>query len=230
MSQDSRTDIWKMFNAISPTYDKVNRLLSLGQDRRWRKTVARHLPLRLHLEVLDLATGTGDQILALLDAGASIRRAVGLDLADEMLAIARTKCAAKPQVEFIHGDAQALPFPESSFDAITFSFGIRNVLDPVQALREMHRVLKPGGRALVLEFSTPNRWIRPFVLLYLRRILPWLGGLVSGRPQAYAYLNRTIESFASGEEFLAWMRAAQFVNPTCVKLNLGSVSLYVGQK
>ena len=216
-----------MFNQISATYDRVNRILSLGQDRRWRKQVAKHLPLRPHLQILDLATGTGDQLAALMSAGLSIHRMVGLDLADKMLAIARSKL---PKAEFIHGDAEKIPFPNAEFDAITISFGIRNVENPLAALREMHRALKPRGRALILEFSMPPPWIRPFFLFYLRKVLPYLGGLLSRNFPAYRYLNQTIESFPSGPAFIQLMRQAGFASVTTRPMNLGSVTLYVGEK
>jgi demethylmenaquinone methyltransferase/2-methoxy-6-polyprenyl-1,4-benzoquinol methylase len=227
---DPRTHVWKMFDQISSTYDRVNRIVSLGQDERWRKSVARHLPLKVHLEVLDLATGTGDQIGALLKENHSIHRAIGIDLADEMLALARKKFASRKGIEFIHADAQHLPFKDASFDAATFSFGIRNVEEPLKALQEMRRVLKPKGRALILEFSMPNRWIRPFFLAYLRTILPFLGGLFSKHKQAYQYLNRTVETFPSGELFCSWMRESGFKSVQRKTMNFGSVTLYIGEK
>lgn len=218
-----------MFNKISPTYDQVNRILSFGRDIAWRKAVARHLPLRLHLQVLDLATGTGDQLAALFQKGASIHRAIGMDVAEEMLNIGRKKLASHP-VELLVGDAQKIPFADNRFDAVTISFGIRNVEDPSKALREMCRVLQPRGKALILEFSMPNRFIRPFFLFYLRSILPRLGGHFSKEPFAYRYLNKTIETFPSGKEFLGLMEQAGFRNCKRHSMNLGSVSLYVGEK
>jgi demethylmenaquinone methyltransferase/2-methoxy-6-polyprenyl-1,4-benzoquinol methylase len=218
-----------MFNQISPTYDRVNRVLSLGRDVAWRKKVARHLPPRLHLQVLDLATGTGDQLAALFQAGASIHRAVGIDIAEEMLNIGRRKLSAYP-VDLIIGDAQKIPFGENRFDAVTISFGIRNVEDPSAALKEMHRVLKPRGKCLILEFSMPHKYIRPFFLFYLRHVLPRLGGWLSQQNMAYRYLNQTIEAFPSGESFLNLMRDAGFTNTKKHSMNVGSVSLYVGEK
>jgi demethylmenaquinone methyltransferase/2-methoxy-6-polyprenyl-1,4-benzoquinol methylase len=218
-----------MFNQISPTYDRVNRVLSFGRDFAWRKAVARHLPTRPHLQVLDLATGTGDQLIAFFQAGASIHFGVGIDIAEEMLKIGREKTRAYP-VELTLGDAQKIPFGESRFDAVSISFGIRNVSDPSLALREMHRVLKPLGRCLILEFSMPPKWIRPFFLFYLRHVLPRLGGWLSQQTEAYLYLNQTIEAFPSGEPFLALMRNAGFTKSKRVSMNAGSVSLYVGEK
>jgi demethylmenaquinone methyltransferase/2-methoxy-6-polyprenyl-1,4-benzoquinol methylase len=220
----------KMFDEIAPSYDRVNRVLSLGQDVRWRKKVAQFVPLKPHLEILDLATGTGDQIAALYRAGLSIQRAVGIDLAEEMLKIGRSKLKAFPQVQLLHGNAEKLPFASESFDAATFSFGIRNVSDPLLSLQEIHRVLKKRGRCLILEFSMPNRWIRPFFLFYLRHVLPRLGGILSKHVAAYRYLNRTIETFPSGDAFLALLKSAQFSSLKRISMNFGSVSLYVGEK
>jgi len=223
-------DVPKMFDAISPTYDLVNRILSLGQDFRWRKKVAKFLPLKPHLEILDLATGTGDQIAALYRSGASIHKAVGIDLAEEMLAIGRTKLKTIPSVELRRGDAQKLVFGNESFDAATFSFGIRNVPDPLASLKEIHRVLRKRGKCLILEFSMPDRLIRPFFLFYLRKILPRLGGILSKNFAAYKYLNQTIETFPSGESFLALMKNAGFNSLKRIPMNFGSVTLYVGEK
>jgi demethylmenaquinone methyltransferase/2-methoxy-6-polyprenyl-1,4-benzoquinol methylase len=220
-------NISQMFNQISKTYDFINRVLSFGQDQRWRRKVARQLPLKPHLEVLDLATGTGSQIQALYEEGLSIHRAVGIDIAEEMLVIGRSK---KLAAELIYGDALQIPFEGNTFDATTFSFGIRNVSDPARALREIHRVLKPMGRSLILEFSEPHRWVRPFALFYLRKILPRLGGLLSKHPAAYRYLNESIEAFPSGEAFLSLMREAGFKQVRYIPMNFGSVSLYIGEK
>lgn len=233
MSADSKTDVWKMFDRISSTYDRVNRILSFGQDLRWRKKVARELPLRPHLEILDLATGTGDQLLALCNSGLSIHRMVGIDLAEEMMAIGRKKFDQTPfgkKVEFLRADAQKLPLAPNQFDAATFSFGIRNVPDPLASLLEIHRTLKPRGKALILEFSMPAPWIRPWFLFYLRSILPKLGGLLSNQIEAYRYLNRTIETFPSGKEFCSLMKEAGFLNLQERRMNFGSVTLYVGEK
>lgn len=230
MTNQTRTDVWKMFDQISPSYDRINSVLSFGRDTAWRKRVAKEMPLKPHLEVLDLATGTGDQLIALFKAGLSIQRAVGIDLADEMLKIGRTKVAANPKIELIHGDAMAIPFPDASFDATTFSFGIRNVNDPLVSLKEIHRVLKPKGRCLILEFSMPSAVIRPFFLFYLRKILPKIGGILSKNHAAYRYLNTTIETFPSGQAFLDLMKDAGFSKLKRIPMNLGGVTLYIGDK
>lgn len=223
-----RQDVWKMFDQISTTYDRINRILSLGMDQRWRRQVAKSLPPQKNLKILDLATGTGDQIKALLRAGASIQSITGIDLSHDMLAIAKRKLQGK--AELLHANAENLPFPDASFDAATFSFGIRNVEDPLCALKDVYRVLKPSGRCLVLEFSLPPKPIRSFYLFYLRRILPFVGGLLSRRPAAYVYLNQTIEHFPSGKDFSALLEKAGFCSLQRISMALGGVTLYVGEK
>lgn len=219
--------IVEMFDKISPKYDRINRIVSLGRDQHWRQTVARFLPAGKELKILDLATGTGDQALSLLQSGASIHSVTGIDLSTEMLEIAKRKI---PQVKFLHANAEELPFEENSFNAATFSFGIRNVTDPLRSLKEIHRVLKPNGRALILEFSLPKYPIRPFFLFYLRYILPPLAGLLSQNFSAYRYLNKTIEHFPSGENFCRLLKEANFTRIQQIPMNLGSVTLYVGEK
>ena len=225
--------VTRMFDQIAPRYDKVNRILSLGMDFRWRKKVARHLPSQKNIHLLDLATGTADQLIALFESKASIKSAIGLDLASEMLLIGEKKIQHKPyaqQIELQIGDALALPFEENQFDACTISFGIRNVKDPLHALEEMRRILKPNGRCLVLEFSLPSFPFKIPYLLYLRHVLPWLGAKLSQQPTAYRYLNRTIESFPSGDAFLLLMKQAGFTKYTAHRMAFGAVTLYVGEK
>lgn len=228
MHEPSRQDVWKMFDQISPSYDRVNRILSFGMDKSWRNSLAKELPSKPNLKILDLATGTGDQVIALLNSKASITSVTGIDLSGEMLAIARTKITTK--AEFFRADAQKLPFQANNFDAASFSFGIRNVPSPLTSLQEIHRVLKPKGRCLILEFSLPPKPIAPFFLFYLRHILPRLGGILSKNHAAYRYLNQTIESFPCGKEFCLLMKQAGFSRIRAVPLALGAVSLYIGDK
>jgi demethylmenaquinone methyltransferase/2-methoxy-6-polyprenyl-1,4-benzoquinol methylase len=228
MTNPSRKDIWKMFDLISPTYDRINRILSFGMDQKWRRAAASHLPQQKNLKILDLATGTGDQAAALLKTPASIQSITGIDLSSEMLEIARKKLAGK--VQFLRADAEKLPFPPSHFDAATFSFGIRNVTTPLQSLQEIFRVLKPKGRVLILEFSLPPKPIQAFFLFYLRHILPRLGALLSKKKEAYRYLNETIETFPSGKEFCLLMKEAGFSRLRAIPMALGGVTLYIGDK
>lgn len=228
MSDSSHEKVWKMFDAISPTYDRTNRIISFGRDQHWRAKVAAFLPPQKNLRILDLATGTGDQALALIKSQASIHSITGIDLSHEMLEIAKKKIPCKMQ--FLIADAEKLPFKEQSFDAATFSFGIRNVSDPLKSLNEIFRVLKQKGRALILEFSLPPQPIRAFFLFYLRHVLPRLAGLISKNRSAYQYLNRTIEHFPSGKDFCYLMREAGFSKVKIVPMNFGSVTLYIGEK
>lgn len=227
MVNPTRKDSWKMFDRISQTYDRTNRILSLGMDLSWRKKLNKHLPDQKDLKILDLATGTGDQAIAFLKSKASIHSITGIDLSKEMLELAKKKV---PDVEFIEADAQKIPFPKEAFNAVSFSFGIRNVPSPTTALEEIYRVLKPNGRCLILEFSLPPKPIRTFYLFYLRHILPRIGGLISKNKEAYSYLNQTIEHFPSGNDFCLLMKGAGFNRVQAIPMNLGTVTLYVGEK
>jgi demethylmenaquinone methyltransferase/2-methoxy-6-polyprenyl-1,4-benzoquinol methylase len=221
-----------MFNRIARRYDVLNRVLSLGIDIGWRKKLARFLPSGDRLELLDIATGTADQILYLLDG--RIARATGVDLSTGMLEIGKKKvmrAGLNNHVRLQTGDACALPFVDESFDVTTISFGIRNVPDYKKALAEMYRVLKPGGRSIILEFSLPEkRFVRAPYLFYFRRILPGIGSAVSGDSSAYRYLNQTVETFPSGDEFLSAMRKTGFVSTAQIKLSFGIASIYIGEK
>ncbi|MBF8262620.1 MAG: ubiE [Parachlamydiales bacterium] len=225
----SDNHVLDLFNRISQKYDRTNRLISLGLDMRWRRTVARHLPTGRPLSLLDLATGTGDQIAALLNKKAPIKSAIGIDISEEMLQIARKKIPDST-ISFQCCDAEELPFSDHSFDVCTFSFGIRNVKHPLTALTEMFRVAKPNGRCLILEFSVPRGRIKNLYLFYLRRLMPLIGATLSQDMAAYRYLNQTIEAFPSGEAFLQMMRQTGWKNLQATQLLFGCVTLYRGEK
>ncbi len=230
----NKIDSWKIFDAISPSYDLLNRLLSLGLDRHWRRQLKKFLPRRSDQRLLDLATGTADVLLILVRHGRYVAEATGIDLAEKMLAIGRKKVARaglSDKISLVAADARHIPFDANKFDAVTMAFGIRNVEDPLQVLREMHRVLTKGGRALILEFSLPeNRALRALHLRYLRKVVPAVGGLISGHSEAYRYLNRTIEQFPYGGAFCAIMQDAGFSNPKAHLLLGGIATIYVGEK
>lgn len=233
LTQLNKNESWKIFDTISPHYDVINKILSFKMDSGWRKSVSRFLPLNQPLHILDLATGTGDQILSLFRSKTTIASATGIDLSSEMLEIAKKKAnqtSWNHKMNWRLADAGHLPFPASHFDATTCSFGIRNFPDPLQSLKEMHRVLKTGGTCMVLEFSLPPAPFKWVYLFYLRTILPFLGGLISKEPAAYRYLNETIETFPSGEDFCALMKQAQFSKAKAHKMALGAVTLYIGIK
>jgi demethylmenaquinone methyltransferase/2-methoxy-6-polyprenyl-1,4-benzoquinol methylase len=212
-----------MFNQISPSYDRINRILSLGLDASWRKKLAEHLPE--HGDILDLATGTGDLILALLRR--KPKSVIGVDPAEKMLELAKKKL---PEIEFIQASGENLPFSDQTFNAITCSFGVRNVADLSLTFKEMLRTLKPKGKCLILEFSLPPKPFRFLYLFYLRHILPHLGKILSKHRDAYRYLNQTIETFPSGKNFATLMENGGFQNVQAIPMALGAVHLYIGEK
>ncbi len=231
-AEPSRREVWKMFDRIAPRYDLLNRFLSFRQDVFWRKRMARYLPTGDRLRLLDVATGTADQIFSLLRHAPRIERAVGVDMSERMLEMGRAKVVERGLAERVSlrtGDAAHIPEPDGTYDVVTISFGIRNVVDVVEALGEMRRVLRPGGRVLVLEFSLPEfRPFRALYLFYLRRVLPLLGGLLSGDREAYRYLNVTVETFPYGHAFCDLMRKAGLVKVASHPLTFGIATLYQG--
>lgn len=223
-----------MFDKIAHRYDLLNRLLSFGTDVRWRKRLARYLPNRDKLHILDLATGTCDVLLTLHKECPRLQSGIGVDMSGEMLVYGQRKIVQhglEKTFQLARGDATQLAIASDCFDAVTISFGIRNTVDVPQALREMHRVLNAKGRALILEFSLPdNPLFRAFYLFYFRHVLPKLGGLVSGDWYAYKYLNETVETFPYGEAFCALMRDAGFKDVRAYPLTFGIATIYQGDK
>jgi demethylmenaquinone methyltransferase/2-methoxy-6-polyprenyl-1,4-benzoquinol methylase len=223
-----------MFDRIAPTYDLLNHLLSLGRDYAWRRKVTGQLQGQEPLHLLDLATGTGDLLISLLRRCPSIAQATGLDISERMLELCREKLRARglaQRVELVCADASATPFSESAFDVATMAFGIRNTANAAATLTEIQRILKPGGTALILEFSLPrNRAVRWCYLKYLRSVVPWIGAAVSGDKRAYRYLNESIEGFHQPEAFSALMRQAGFRAVSVIPLTWGVASIYKGTK
>ena len=220
-----------MFGRIARRYDTANLVLSGGMDRWWRRclvaAVCRHSPR----SVLDLATGSGDVAFALSRALDRESVIVGMDFCQPMLDRADAKkLAAGPgrfaNVTFRPGDGLALPLPDACQEAVTISFGLRNLEDRPRGLREMRRVLRPGGRLFVLEFSQPRAWFRPIYYFYLRRILPRIAGLVTGDRDAYVYLNRTIGEFPNRAAISGEITAAGFSQVSARALTLGIVALH----
>ncbi|MEM7588595.1 MAG: bifunctional demethylmenaquinone methyltransferase/2-methoxy-6-polyprenyl-1,4-benzoquinol methylase UbiE [Myxococcota bacterium] len=225
------TSVWQMFDALATRYDRINRVLSFGQDRRWRRQMAKHLPAGDKLRMLDLATGTGDVLLDTVKSCQRVDEAVGVDMAKHMLQLAQHKAGrlGVKNVSWQQANALQLPFATATFDVVTMAFGIRNTSDPQRVLRHMHRVLKSQGRALILEFSMPSSaWLRAVYLSYLRHVVPWVGGVLSKQPQAYRYLNQSIETFAQPQEMIHWMQQAGFDNVRAIPMNWGTVTLYCG--
>ena len=224
----------KMFDRISARYDFLNHFLSFGQDFLWRKAVGRIVASGPHRRVLDLACGTCDLLFSAFKEAPDIELGVGIDPARRMLGIGAQKTARQPftdRIELAAGDGLSLPVADGSFDCAMISFGIRNIPDVPGALSELHRSLVWSGRLIVLEFSLPkNSVIRALYLFYFRKILPLLGGLISGDRRAYSYLNRTVETFFEPEEFSRQMETAGFSRITTQPLTLGVATIYVGVK
>ena len=224
----------RMFDRIAHRYDFLNRLLSLRCDVTWRRRMAECLPAARNLHVLDVATGTADSLVSLAQHCDRIELGVGLDMAERMLRMGQAKLHGAGQskkLSLVRADGAAMPFEDGSFDAVTIAFGIRNFADTIGGLREFHRVLKPGGRLLVLEFSLPtNSFLRRSYLAYFRYVMPLIGRLLSGDAAAYRYLNRSVENFPYGSEFCELIAAAGFANVHAYPLTLGVATIYQGQK
>ena len=232
--QPPRTRIWRMFDRIARRYDLLNHLLSLGQDIRWRKKVTRFLVNKYDQYILDLATGTGDQLLYMFSCSDRIDRALGTDLALKMLDRGREKVKKRKLEDRIvleEGDAENIQYPDNIFDAVTISFGIRNLMSVERSLSEMYRVLKPAGRVLILEFSIPqNVMMRSIYLFYFRYLLPFIGSVISGDRYAYRYLNETVEGFPYGDAFCQLLRKSGFLNVSMYPQTFGIATIYCGDK
>lgn len=222
-----------MFAEIAPRYDLVNRLLSGGIDVWWRHvTVTRVKPPAVGA-ILDVCTGTGDLALAYAAKAPPHVRIVASDFCRPMLDRGADKAArAGRAIEWVEADALALPFPDAAFDLVTVAFGLRNIADTAGGLAEMARVLKPGGRLAILEFSLPvNPAIRAAYLWYFRRVLPFIGNVVArNRSDAYTYLNRSVEEFPSGATLAALVRAAGFEQIEQHPLTFGIATLSVATR
>jgi demethylmenaquinone methyltransferase / 2-methoxy-6-polyprenyl-1,4-benzoquinol methylase len=225
--------IRNMFGAIAPRYDFLNRLLSLGIDRRWRRVAVGLVRCGNQGRVLDVATGTGDVALTIAARTPSGVRITGIDFCAEMVAIGTEKVSASPyreRIELAVAPCEEIPFPDESFDSVTIAFGIRNVVDRPRGLAEMYRILKPGGNAVILEFSTPVLPLfKALYHWYFLKVLPAIGGMFSQK-SAYQYLPDSVLEFPSREEFKGLMAQAGFRNPTHRDLTFGIATIYCGDK
>ena len=225
-----RSEIQRMFSDVAPRYDFLNRLLSARRDVAWRRAAARALEIRPGSLILDLCCGTGDQALAAQQYQA---RVFAADFSLSMLSLAGQKFSATslPRPHGLAGDTLRLPVSEGRFAGLTVSFGIRNVEDLAAGLREMYRVLEPGGRAAILEFATPTgKLFRRLYLLYFLHLLPWIGRRLSPQGSAYQYLTDSVLSFPQRQEFLNEMTDAGFTNTAWQDLSGGIVCLYTGTR
>lgn len=221
-----------IFNDIAPKYDLLNHLLSLNIDKGWRRKAMRCVEEDGKGHLLDVACGTGDFSIAACRAG--VRQVTGIDISANMVNIGRKKVAEAGlagQIDLRSGDSEAMEFSDNTFDTVTVAFGVRNFEHLEQGLREMYRVLRPGGKVIILEFSMPEHFpMKQLYKFYFRRVLPVIGGWVSGNRGAYTYLPESVMKFPQGRAFLDIMVRCGFQGAARHKLTFGIASLYTGKK
>jgi demethylmenaquinone methyltransferase/2-methoxy-6-polyprenyl-1,4-benzoquinol methylase len=215
----------EMFDRISPGYDRMNRIMSLGMDSRWRAAAVRAARLRRGDAALDVCCGTGDLAVALLRAVGPSGRVVGLDFSPRMLELARVKSQA---VDWVEGDALDLPFADGTFAAATVGWGVRNLVDRRRGFAEMLRVVRPGGRVVCLEMSQPQPWAAPFAHVWTGRAVPLLGRAVTGDGAAYRYLPESARAFPGAQQLARLMQEAGLEHVGFRRLMLGVVAIHVG--
>lgn len=228
---EEKQHIGQLFDRIAGTYDGLNHGLSLSIDKVWRrKTVKMMLPVA---HVLDVAIGTADLTIEMLRRGKA-QRVTGIDLSKGMMTYGRLKVEGlrfNDRVDFVYGNAQAMPFEDTSFDGVTCAFGCRNFQNLDEGLREMYRVLKPGGQVTILEFSYPNNpLIRASYDLYFSHVLPFIGRIVSKDKTAYTYLNKSVKGFCWGETFVQHLHDAGFQEEQFIPLTFGIATIYIAKK
>ena len=226
--------IGQLFDRIAGTYDGLNHGLSLGIDKYWRRKTVSMMPAAKH--VLDVAIGTADLTIEMLKRGKA-EQVTGIDLSEQMMGIGRLKVERLRvtgdglPVEFVYGNAQKMPFEDASFDAVTCAYGCRNFQNLDEGLKEMYRVLRPGGQVTILEFSYPsNRLVRALYDIYFTRVLPLIGRIVSRDKTAYTYLNKSVKAFCWGEAFVQHMLDAGFRDEQFTPLTFGITTVYTGIK
>lgn len=220
----SPKDVSAMFDMVAKNYDRTNDLLSFYQSRIWRRAVRKAVNPKAGQRILDMAAGTGTSSMALLVPGGEV---VAADFSKGMLEEGKRRY---PKLSFVFADAMKLPFSEGEFDTVTISFGLRNVQDHKTALREFHRVLKPGGKLVVCEFSRVRGILGALYRFYLRNLLPLVARLVSSNPAAYSYLSESIEAWPDQEQLKQDIRSAGFQNVKFVNLSFGVVALHTGER
>ena len=233
VTPNNKKESFKLFDEIAGTYDLLNILLSFGIDRLWRKKVRRIVEERPVKNALDMATGTGDMAI-LLAKSPSVQDIVGIDLSKEMISIGNQKIKdsqLSQKANLIIGDGVNIPYDNDSKDLITITFGIRNFGDYKKSIDNMYKVLRPGGRAIIMEFSLPkNPIIKHVYLLYFRYILPFFGKIISKHKTAYSYLNQTVEKFPYGKKFADNFYESGFSKVDIHPLTFGIASIYVAYK
>lgn len=232
LNTSKKEQVEHMFDSIAGKYDFLNRSLSLGIDTIWRKKAINCLKEVAPKRILDVATGTADLAIAALRLNPD--KVVGIDLSAQMLEYGKQKLQDKnllDKIELVKGDSERLPFSDGSFDAVTVAFGVRNFENLQAGINEMYRVLRPGGKMAVLEFSKPKAFpFKQVYNFYFRYILPTLGGMISKRKDAYTYLPESVKHFPEDEAFTAYLHTAGFEKTRIKHLTFGICSLYTGIK
>ena len=227
-----KEQVAEMFNNISPKYDLLNHVLSLGIDIIWRKKAIKYLQKDAPKLILDIATGTGDFAIEALALNPD--KIIGVDISEGMLSEGRKKMVKRglqEKIEMLMGDSEGLLFEDNKFDAVIVSFGVRNFENLEKGLADMYRVLKPGGKTVILEFSKPKSFpMKQAYGFYSHVILPQIGKIVSKDNSAYTYLPESVEAFPDGENFLNVLKKVGFHSTLCKPLTFGISSIYVGQK
>lgn len=231
--QEKVARVGEVFHSVATRYDLMNDLMSLGIHRLWKRRTVERAAVRPGMRILDLAGGTGDLAAAFAPRVGQQGQVVVCDINASMLGVGRDRLLDRGIVgnlDFVQADAEVLPFPDAWFDRITIAFGLRNVTRKERALSEMHRVLRPGGRLLVLEFSQPAKPLRPFYDLYSFRVLPLLGRLVAGDSDSYRYLAESIRVHPDQEMLADMLRSAGFSGVDYENLTAGVVALHSGTR
>jgi demethylmenaquinone methyltransferase/2-methoxy-6-polyprenyl-1,4-benzoquinol methylase len=217
-----------MFDEVAAHYDLTNTLLSAGNASLWRFATTRAVAPQVGERILDIAAGTGTSSAAIARSGAHV---VAADFSEGMITVGRTRHAGNANIEFVQADATQLPFADGEFDAVTISFGLRNVVEPKKALAEFYRVTKPGGRVVICEFSTPPlAAVRVGYFAYLNRVMPAVVRLVSSNAEAYDYLGESIAAWPKQTVLSGWLREAGYDDVAYRNLTLGIVALHRGVK
>jgi demethylmenaquinone methyltransferase/2-methoxy-6-polyprenyl-1,4-benzoquinol methylase len=231
-SDSKKEQVAKMFDNISHRYDFLNHFLSLGIDKLWRKKAINLLKAANPRLILDVATGTGDFALQALVINPD--KVIGIDISEGMLEMGRKKIKRldlDQKVELFQGDSENIPFEENKFDAVTVAFGVRNFENLEKGLSEIFRVLKPGAKLVVLEFSRPKGFpFKQIYNIYFKAVLPRIGRMISKDSAAYTYLPESVEAFPDGSDFLGILKKIGFKDTACKPLTFGISSIYTGQK
>ena len=226
--------IQEMFDGIAPSYDKLNHLMSLNVDKIWRRHALREMVDGTPQQILDVACGTGDSTIVTARAAAPGSHVTGVDISEGMMALVMEKArkaGVQDRISLRVADGENLPFEAETFHRVSCAFGIRNFEHKDLGLQEFYRVLKTGGKAVILELSVPcNRALKALYNLYFMHVLPWIGGLVSGDKAAYKYLPASVQAFPAPQEFMRMMREAGFPHVRHKALSFGLCRMYVGEK